>query len=101
MSGTFYSYNKDDQAVVEYYISSNRPLYKMSFPMIEYWHKEVSYILDAEEWSDEQEDYYYYKEWNEEEFFAGKTPKLIADWRKALPKANTKNRRTTWLEIRK
>ena len=101
MKRRFYCYNKDDQAVVEAYVGPNQPIYKMSLPMIEYWHKEVSYILDNEDWSDEDEEFEHYKEFTEEEFFAGDTPRLIAKWRKALPQLSNKQRRTNWLEPKK
>jgi len=97
MSYTFFMWNENNYAYVEAYLAPNQPVHTLKIPMEELYHAEVSYILDSEVWSDEDENFEHYKEMEWNEFSAGATPKLVSWWLATLPYTNRKNRRKTWI----
>lgn len=96
MSYTFYAWNENGYAHVEAYLAPNQPVHTLKVPMENLYHQEVAYILDSEDWTDEDENYYHYKEMEWNEFSAGDTPKMVSWWLATLPHTN-KNRRKTWI----
>lgn len=95
----FSTYNASGYAVAEAYVNGDSlPSYTIKVPMGRLYAKEVSYILDCEEWDATAKDLTYSKVFDHNEFLAGDTPLLVSWWVSSLPNTTSyfKMRRKNW-----